>query len=127
MFHQYCYQGHDSGFHIDNVVYDQFSLSAIVEVLTNPNYDMIAIYFISYAQLRMGATNTTKSIMIGVISLQSSGELNGYYFMSLATVNQLHGFNWNRLTIDDYIIDSVEEIARSDNQPIMTNGYPIFE
>ena len=93
MFHQYCYQGHDSGFHIDNVVYDQFSLSAIVEVLTNPNYDMIAIYFISYAQLRMGATNTTKSIMIGVISLQSAGELNGYYFMSLATVNQLHVFN----------------------------------
>ena len=29
--------------------------------------------------------------------------------------------------IDDCVIDRVEEMKRSDNQPIMNNGYPIFK
>ena len=31
------------------------------------------------------------------------------------------------MNIDDYVINRVEETSGSDNQPIMTNGYTIFE
>ena len=29
--------------------------------------------------------------------------------------------------MNDYMIDRVKEMERDDNQPIMTNVYPIFE
>ena len=45
--------------------------------------------------------------------------------MPLATGNQFHAFNWTELTIDDYIIGRVEGMERYDNQPIITNIYPI--
>ena len=38
-----------------------------------------------------------------------------------------HAFNWTVFTTDDYIINKVEEMASSDNQPITTNCYAIFE
>ena len=75
----------------------------------------------------MGDNNTTKSIKIIELPLRSSTERNVYDLMSLATVNQLHGFNWTEMPINDYIIGGVEYMARSDNKPIITNGYPIFE
>ena len=36
-------------------------------------------------------------------------------------------FNWTESPVENYIIDRVEEIERSENQPIMTNGYPILK
>ena len=39
----------------------------------------------------------------------------------------MHSFNLAELPIDDYVIDRVEEMAISEKQPIMTNGYPILE
>ena len=47
--------------------------------------------------------------------------------MSLSTGNQLHAFNWTEIPIGGYVIDRVEEMARADNQPIMTNFYPVFK
>ena len=47
--------------------------------------------------------------------------------MSLLTGKQLHAYNWTELPIDDYVIDRVEVLAKDENQPVMTNGYPIFE
>ena len=47
--------------------------------------------------------------------------------MSLATGNKLHVFNWTEFPIGDCVIDRVEEMARSDNQKIMTNGYSILK
>ena len=47
--------------------------------------------------------------------------------MALATGNPLHALKWTELPIVNCIIDIFEETERSDNQPIMTNGYPILE
>ena len=47
--------------------------------------------------------------------------------MSLSTGKKSHTFNLAELPINDYVIDRVEEMEISANQPTMTNGYPIFE
>ena len=47
--------------------------------------------------------------------------------MPLATGKKLHMLGWTSLPNDNYIIDRVELIARFDNQPILTNGSPIFK
>ena len=47
--------------------------------------------------------------------------------MSSATGNKYYALNWTELSIDDQVINRVEEMVISDNQPIMTNGYTIFE
>ena len=46
--------------------------------------------------------------------------------MSLATGNQWHELNWTELSIGDYVIDRTEEMARANNESIMTNVYPVF-
>ena len=46
--------------------------------------------------------------MVGVISLRSSNERRGYYFMSLATGKQLHSFIWTELTINDQVISRIK-------------------
>ena len=97
-----------------------------MQVLTNPNYINLTIDFGSYNQVHTGANNTTKSIMVGAIYLRSSGECGGYHFMSLATGNQWHELNWTELSIGDYVIDRTEEMARANNESIMTNVYPVF-
>ena len=111
----------------DNGVSDKLSSSEIIQVLRNPKYDKLTVYFGSYAQVHIGTKNTTKSITIGAIYLRSAGERNGYYFVSLVTGKQLHELNWTEFTIDDYVIYRVEEMARSENQSTMTNCYPIFK
>ena len=47
--------------------------------------------------------------------------------MSLATGKQFCAFNCTELPNDDCIIDKVEYMERYDKQPIMTDGYTIFE
>ena len=39
----------------------------------------------------------------------------------------MHALIWTELPIDDYFIDTVEEIEIYDNKPIMTNGDPILK
>ena len=53
----------------DNGLSDTLRPAAIVQVLPNPNYDKLAIYFGSYAKVKKVTENTTRSRMIGVIYL----------------------------------------------------------
>ena len=48
-------------------VSDTLSPATIFQVLPNPNYDNLAIYFGSYAQLHTGTDNTNKSITVRAI------------------------------------------------------------
>ena len=111
----------------DNGVYNTLSLYAILQTLLDPNHGKVTINFGLYDQLHTGTDNTTKSITIGAISLISYGEHNGYHFMSLATGKKLNVLNWTELPTGDYGIGRFDEMERSDKQPIMTNGYPIFK
>jgi hypothetical protein len=47
--------------------------------------------------------------------------------MSLHTGKKLHSYEWEELPIDDDVIARVEELAREQDAPIMTDGYPMFE
>ena len=47
--------------------------------------------------------------------------------MSLSTGRHIHEYQWKEIPIDDYVLDHVEESAEEEDQPVMTNGYPIFE
>ena len=57
----------------------------------------------------------------------SEVEHGGYSLLLLAKGNKLHEFSRNEFPIDDYVIDRVEEMSISDNQPIMNNGCTLFE
>ena len=58
----------------------------------------------------MGTENTIKSRTLLVISILSNGQLNRYDFISLATINLFHAFNWTEFLINDYVINMVEEM-----------------
>ena len=47
--------------------------------------------------------------------------------MSLHTGKKLHSYEWEELPIHDDVIVRVEELAREQDAPIMTDGYPMFE
>ena len=61
------------------------------------------------------------------IALRMSNNDGGYYFMSLHTGKRIHGYQWDELPVDKYVIERVEAIAESEEQPIMSKGYPNFE
>ena len=103
------------------------SPAAIILGTPNPDCQNLKITFGSYAQVYESTTNTTKARSIGAIALKPSNERGGYYFMSLSTGKRLHCYQWKELPVTDYVIDRVEDLAAQENQPIMTNGYPIFE
>ena len=77
----------------DNRLSNTLSPDEWEQVLPNPNYDKLTIDFWSYAQLHTCTNNTTKSRMVGAISLRSAGERNRYYLVSLATGKKFHAFN----------------------------------
>jgi KUP system potassium uptake protein len=103
------------------------SPAAIILGTPNPDCKNLKITFGSYAQVYESTTNTTKARSIGAIALKPSNERGGYYFMSLSTGKRLHCYQWTELPVPDYVIDRVEDMAAQEDQPIMTNGYPIFE
>ena len=47
--------------------------------------------------------------------------------MSLHSGKRIHGYNWDELPIDDYVVERVESLAETEEQPIMHNGMPSFE
>ena len=103
------------------------SPSAIVLATPKPDCKNLKITFGSYAQAYDGTTNTTRSRSIGAIALKPSNERDGHYFMSLSTGKRIHCYQWTELPITDFVVDRVEQLAALEKQPIMTNGYPIFE
>ena len=53
------------------------------------------------------------------IALRKSNNVGRHYFMSLRTGRKIHGFQWNELSIDDYVVERVEVLAEEEKQPIM--------
>ena len=41
-------------------------------------------------------------------------------------VIQIHSYNWTEISIYDYVIKMVEDISNEENQPTITNRYPIL-
>ena len=47
--------------------------------------------------------------------------------MSLHSGRCIHGYSWDELLVDDYVIEQVELLAKEQEQPIIHNGMLIFE
>jgi hypothetical protein len=109
-----------------NGISNMMSPSSIVLGTPSPDCKHLKLRTGAYVQLYVGTTNTSKARTVGVIALRRSNENGGYYFMSLKTGCELHGYEWTELPIDGHIISRVEEMAEAEGQPAMANG-PIFE
>jgi hypothetical protein len=47
--------------------------------------------------------------------------------MSLETGKRVPAYHWEELPIPQHVIDRVNELVEREKQPVMNNGYPIFE
>ena len=110
-----------------NGISSKLSPAAIILGSPNPDHNKLRIKFGAYAQVYRGNTNITKWITVGAIALIPENERDGYYFMYLATVKQLHDFIWTELPINDQVIYRVNDLATKEKHPEMTKRYPIFE
>ena len=68
-----------------------------------------------------------KSRAVPGIALRRSNSAGGHYFMSLHSGKRIHGYNWDELPIDEYVIERVESLAEEQEQPLMRDGVPNFE
>ena len=47
--------------------------------------------------------------------------------MNLYTCKRIHDYSWDKLPTDDHVIERVESMEEVEDQPLMHDGYPIFE
>ena len=67
-----------------------------------------------------------KTRSVTAITPRRSNERGDHYFMSLNMGCILHSYQWQDLPITNTVIDSVEEMATSEEAPEMIDGYPNF-
>ena len=110
-----------------NGITQTISPATIVEGKPKMDLQRKVIVFGSYALVYIGTTNTSKPRAVPAIALRRSNNTGGHYFMSLHTGRRIHGYEWEELPIDEHVIERVEDLAESENQPIMHRGMPNFE
>ena len=106
---------------------DTVSPAGLVIGRNSPDCNNHYIPFGSYAWVQQKTTNTMKSRKLPCISLGPSNEWGGHFFMSLYTGKKIHAYDWTELPIDKDVIDRVEELSTSENQPEIIDNLPLFE
>ena len=109
-----------------NGIASDLSPAAIILGSLNPYYNKLKITFVSYAQVYIGTTNSTKQITVEAIAIGPSNERGGYNFMSLDTGKQYHAFIWTELPIKDQVISRVNDLPTKAKKSEVTKGNPIF-
>ena len=61
---------------------------------------------------------------IALVDTQRPGH---YRFMSLDSDRVIHSNDWRELPIDGFTIQRVHDLAAHENQPLLVDGYPVFE
>ena len=102
------------------------SPSTIVEGKDKPDLGIKKIAYGAYALAHIETTNTIKARSIPAIALYP-GDNGDYYFMSLWSGRRIHTKIWEELPIDDEAIELVHKLAQEQEQPVMRDGYPLFE
>jgi hypothetical protein len=103
------------------------SPSAIVLGRGSPDFNNRHISFGAYAMVYNGTKNNMSSRCTPAIALRPSNDSGGFYFMSLYTGKRLHSYHWEELPISDEVIKRVNELGEEEDQPILTDGVPLFE
>jgi len=73
-----------------------------------------------------GTNNKLDTRTLPVIALNLSYEHGCHYFISLYSGKRIHSYEWKELSIDEEVVDRVEEIAVNEEATEMKRGYPIF-
>ena len=47
--------------------------------------------------------------------------------MSLRTCKKIHSYQWEELSIGEYVIQRIESLAEGENQPVVHDGYSNFD
>ena len=103
------------------------SPATIVTGQPKPDMSKKRISFGSYTMAYTSTTNTMKSRSVPAIALSESNKIGGSYFMLLYTGKLIHGFDWNEIPIHDDVIDTVEQLATNEKQPMLICKLPLFE
>lgn len=85
------------------------------------------IPFGSYALVYTQTSNDMKCRAVPGVALRPSNSTGGHYFMSLYSSKRIHGYTWEELPIDEYVIERVESLAEGEKQAIMHKCMPSFE
>ena len=72
-------------------------------------------------------SNTLVAQSVTAIALRRSNESGGFYFMNLYTWKRINAYQWHVLPLHDEIIERVEAMGEEEGQPLMQDGFPIFE
>ena len=110
-----------------NSISDTISPATIVEGKPKLDFSKPKISFGSYALVYTQTTNDMKTRAVPGIALRASNSAGGHYFMSLYSGKRIHGYKWEELPVDEYVIERVESLADQEKQPIMHKGMPSFE
>ena len=109
-----------------NAVSSTISQATLVEGKPKLDLKRKLIPFGAYALVYTRTTNDNQPRAVPAIALRMSNNAGGHYFMSLHTGKRIHGFQWDELPIDEYVIERVEALAEEQNQPLMHRGKPCF-
>ena len=103
-------------------------LTPVEIIIGSPNtyYNKLKITFGEYSQVCIGTTNSTKKITVVLIALRPDNEQVRHYFMSLATLKQLHAHIFTKLTNIWASFTKVDELSMKGKHPDVTKRYPIF-
>ena len=111
---------------LPNKVY-QTSPTTIVEGKPKLDLKRKMITFGTYALVYMTTSNNMKSRAVPGIALRRSNSAGRHYFVSLHSGKHIHGYNWDELPTDDYVIERVKSLAAEQEQSLMHNGVSSFE
>ena len=103
------------------------SPASIVEGRKKPDFNHQHLAFGTYALIYIGTKNNLKARSVPAIALKPSNDWGGFYFMSLITGKRLHAFKWTELPINEEVIERIDDLARKENQPILSNGTVLIE
>ena len=114
-------------FPTEHSICNTMSPATIVEGVPKPDLSYKRIAFGAYAIVWIRTSNDMKRRAVPAISLGQSNRKGGHYFMSLNTGKRIHSYHWDKLPIPDEVIDRVEELAKEESQPLLTDKQPMFE
>jgi Reverse transcriptase (RNA-dependent DNA polymerase) len=117
-------------FPADGGISDTMSPYTIMTGKPSLDFNTLKLEFGSYVQVfeENNPTNTMKERNTGAIALSHTGNVQGdYFFMSLQTGRRLSRHAWTVIPMSQLVIERVEQIALTEQQPILEGGLPLFE
>ena len=96
-------------------IWDSISPVEIVE--ENPKIDLSRpkIAVSSYALVYTQISNDTKPRAVSGMTLRASNSTSETYFMSLYSDKWIHGYKWDELSIENYVVERVALLAEDEN------------